>query len=855
MLKQIIFYALLLFSITAFADDVQLAHDTKISDFQATIPDNQKNVTLTAPITESLGGCKVAQGVRVKPFYDENNPYECLGKDNIYNNQNAEILNEGFDMFMVPFLIITGYLIYKISLMTLLKNSTGLIQQVGAASITFIGGILAILYIPFFETDIPKTNPTNPEEQTYHMTTARYLSYAIKDWSNASGDYFNYLNGKSDKLVFPATQIPNPSNKGFQIGRNLIEFSYCAAREPKDQELKIGVYFSDITGSFVGSAQVGGCAVEITAAVDPMIQGHAKVPKFDYNKYVGQQFGIALQAAMSRANAVGNNIASVPEKLANTAPQTYDHANLERGNEAAYNLTNFDAGGISEYARDSAHNIGEDFIYEMTKYPGIAMSTVPGVNRSVQLCRNVQGGTSYFDMNIGIKENLDQCVAAMCVSESSPGICGEAIEYHNFLVNDNSILFSNNLTMLGRFFTMTYETDSYKRPAQYFVDSINVRAYYNNADSANLENRMGDKAFELVIHKKSYPRVDATVEDSPFAGFADSYNIGGGLEKAFMKMFETDDSGILGMNNFYDCIAHPNSIRPNGWICRSVLNTIQALGHNFQKVGIGMISGATLNNLQTPSLMKKSKITAAVRSGAQSMADGVSAIGSSALVIKYAATFAANEYVNDTYGNYGGTFTNEDVILLSAAYLDPVFNKFVMALGKILVAMGYFLTLGIPIMLGTTFLSLFILMLITLLSELYFMGPFVKSLNKEEFYDETGFFQPFNNYAVIIASLFCIPVSFAVAFLFFDTLFAYNVISYESLMTFQNKTPQVTSMGDILGYMIASFLFVYTIYIIFSAIMKMAFKTQTILRVIILGDSSQDDTFGELEIKTKKELI
>lgn len=854
MLKQFIFYVLLLFCVTANADDVQLTHDTKISEFSGTLSDDQKNLTLSGPLTESQFGCKVAQAVRMTPFYNDDNKYECQGNNNIYNNLNGNLLNSGLNMFTLPFLTIAFFLLGQIFTMKLLKSGIGAMGKAAAVSLSFIGSVIAILFIPFYETDMKKNSADETGSENEHISTLRYLAVYAKDGISASADFYYYMLSKSDKLVFPATKIPNPKNKGYQIGRNLIDFTYCATRQPKEQELKIGVYFSEMSGTFNGSAQIGGCAIEINAAVDPMIQGHAKAVGVDYNAFVGNQFGKALQDAITRANAIAVNIASVPPALPNTERQTYDGSHLERGNEAAYNLTNFDAGGISEYAHDSALNIGEDFIYEMTKYPGVAMNTVPLSNNSYQLCRNVPGATSYFDMAIGIKENLIQCAATMCVDESSPGICGESIEYYNFLANNNAILHANFLTFFGHIMTMNYETDAYKEPAHYFVNSIVVNAYYNNTDSANLEAKSGKKAFDLTFQKKEKRNSQDSVEDSPFDGWIDQFNLGGSFMTAVMKLFQTDDAGILGLNNFFECISHPYSIRDNGWICRGPLNTIQALGHNFQKVGIGMISGAAVNRLLSPSMISKTGATAAVNEGVKQLADKVSALGFAALFFKYAGTFAANSEFEDNYGNYGGTFTNDDVILLSMAYAVPAFNDFITSIGQTLLVLSYFLTLGIPVVIGLAFLTMFILLIITVLSELYFIGPFTQSLNKEKF-DETGFFKPLHNYSVVIISLFCIPVSWAMVFPFFDSLMIYKVLTFDALMTFQHKTPEVTGLGDVLGYLVAVLIYVLALMSVCISLIKMATKTENMIRVILLGTDEEDEAFRQLEIQTKKDLI
>ena len=854
MLKHFLFYVLLLFCVTANADDIQLMHDTKISEYSGTLSDDQKNLTLSGPLSESLFGCKVAQAIRTAPFYNEDNNYECQGKDNIYNNLNGNLLNSGLDQFMFPFMIIALFLVSKIFLMKVFKGSIGALGQTAAVSLSFIGSIIAILFIPFYETDLSKNNADLTGSQNEHITSLRYFAAWAKEGVSASADLYYYMLNKSEKLVFPATTVPNPKNKGYQIGRNLIDFTYCATRQPKEEKLKIDVYFSDIAGAFTGSAQIGGCAIQINAAVDPMIADHAKGVGIDYNAFVAQQFGKALQDALTRANAIGINIASVPEVLPNTQAQTYDAANLERGNEAAYNLTNFDKGGISEYAHDSALNIGEDFIFEMTKYPGVAMNMVPYSNRSVQLCKNVPGATSYFDSTIGMKENLTQCAAAMCIADSSPGICGEAIEYYNFIANNNSLLHSNFVTYFGHLMTVNYETDAYKYPAQYFTNSININFNYHNSDSSNIEDRMGKKVFELVMDKKSIRNSESTVEDSPFDGWSDNYNLGNSFMTSVMKLFQTNDAGILGFNNFFECMSNPYSIRPNGSICRGPMNTIQALGHNFQKVGVGMITGAGINNLKSPSLISKSSASAAVNEGIKQITDKASSLGFATLLLKYIGAFTANSEFVDNYDNYGGTFTNDDVILLSAAYAVPAFNDFVTAIGKTLITLSYFLTLGIPIMLGMAFLSMFILLLITLLSELYFIGPFAQSLNQEQF-DETGFFKPLHNYSVVIISLFCIPVSWAIVFLYCDTLMIYKTITFESLMTFQHKTPEVTGLGDVLGYILAVMLYVLAIMAINMSLIKMAFKTNAMIRVIILGTGDSDKSFRELEIQTKKDLI
>lgn len=855
MLKRILISALLVFSLQAHADVADTIHNSAIADHEATYTQEEKAVSPQSTITEALAGCNTAENSRLEPFFSKESKYECQNTNNIYNSGLYKIFLIVIVMLSLILVPMVGTIISNIISTFGFAKSTGNHEKGDRGPILlFVLSAMGVLLMPLIPSKTE--NQTGFEDFSFNNKINLYTFGMLAAYNGiqATAEYYLFKEAQLSKRPFISTTLLNPKNKGVQQAYNAIQYGACIATVEASDEIDLNVYYNETTSTYRATSQLGGCLLDISAAISPSVIAQGKTAGVDYKAVSDRAFEEYLNVLFSRGVALGTAIAQMGEPLPNTEPSVYYKDRLERGNEAAYNLAGLDRKGVSNLVRDAARMIGEDATWIGARYPGVEMSTLP-VSRSVQLCSNVEGGTSYFDKSISIDENLRNCVKTMCADSSSPTICGEAIGYFDYLANDNALKNPNMVTIFGKYIKEQFQTDAFKVPARLFLNSISINTIYNNTESESYDARSGTKVFTIKVnHSFTNKNID-WLFDSPLDAIEEK-DFSGMFESALMKMITTDGNGILGLNYFFDCLAHPNDAhRPNGRQCSNITNTISKTGYTFIAGGIVIKTGTIANSLTMKNPAQKTLETAAIRTGLKDFTEGSNAFGTGALIAKVVGTIFLKGTIEDNFSPYGAELNNTDVVLLSIAYTNPQFNDTISYLGSILMSIGFIMMVGIPLIVAMGLLSIHILLLMILFSSVTVIGAFFRSLmNDEEEEDEKSFFSPIGILVVTILGAFTYPILFTLALRFIDTLAVYQIVDYDSMMTLNGRTPQVTDFSSIITFLFGAVIYVLFLMVLYGNLMKMAGKS-VFVRVIILGSTKEDKVYSEVELSTKKKLI
>ena len=854
MFKKIIISALLVFSMQAFADDADTVYKSPISDHEALYTQEEKAVSLSSAPIEALMGCETAQSTRVKPFFLDDSKYECVGTNNIYNSGLYKYFLIVIAILASVTIPIAAYIIHQIALMANIARATGSPQDKDQASIVlFILSALGVLLMPLIPTKTE--NQTGFEQYDYNNKLNLYTYLMAVGYSSIQNgaEFYLFKQSQLRERPYASINLLNPKNKGYQQALNAIQFGSCISTVQASDEIDINVYYNEQTASYRATKQLDGCLLDISASIDPSLVAQGKTAGVDFKAVTDKTFENYLNLIFSRGVAVGTAIAKRGAPLPNTDLTTFDKNNLERGNEAGYNLSGLDQGAISEYSTASARMIGEDATWLAARYPGVEMSTLP-VTRSVQLCSNVQGGTSYFDSSITVDENLRNCVKTMCADSSSTTICGSAIGYHNYLANDNALKNPNMATFVNKIFKEYFQTNQYEQPSHLFLDSLSVETTYKNTESESLDDRSGSLAFTIKVqHNFTNKNID-WLTDAPINTF-EKFDYAGNFENSLMKFLSHDSDGILGLDYFFDCLAHPNDAnRPNGRFCSNVSNTIARTGQNFATLGLNIWTGIKLNALTNRNPAQKTLQSAAVSTTVKELLSGTSGFGVPLFIAKLTGTFLAKEAIEDNFSPYAANLTNEDVILLGLAYANPSFAIFINGLAVILMGLGFLMMTAIPFIIIMGVLSIHILLLFLLISSVTLIGAFFSALRHGNVQEETSFFSPLGLLAVAILAAFTYPILIMFSLRFIDTLAVYQIVDYDSMMTLNGKTPQITDFSSIFTYLFGAAVYVLFILQLYGNLVKLSTKS-VFVRIILLGQSKDDDIYKEIELETKKTLI
>ncbi|MBA1220010.1 hypothetical protein G7017_03715 [Pseudomonas fulva] len=854
MFKKFLISALLVFSMQAFADVADTVHNSSLADHEATLNQKQKAVSMQSSPVEAMFGCNIAQAARIKLFFHEDSQYECVETNNIYNsglNKIFLIVLSIISAITVPLIM---YIIPHIGKAFHIAKMTGYEENKDQASMmVLILASLGVLLVPLIPTKT--TNQTGFESFDYNNKMNLYTFIMTAGYSvvQNGSEYYYFKQSQLRQTPYASVNLLNPKNKGYQQALNAIQFGSCISTVQASDEIDVNVYYNEQTSSYRATKQLDGCLLDISASIDPSLIAIGKAAGVDYKAVTDKTFESYLNTIFSRGVAVGTAIAKRGEPLPNTDATTFDAANLERGNEASYNLAGLDQGAISDYSDASARLIGEDATWIAARYPGVEMPTA-SMTRSVQLCSNVQGGTSYFDSSMTVNENLKNCVQTMCAESSSTTTCGQALGYYNYLANDNALKNPNMVTFINKFFKEYYQTNSWTLNSHLFLDSLSVETLMNNTESASYDDRTGDLAFTIKVkHGFTNYNVD-WINDAPINKLS-TFDYSGNFENTLMKMFTHDSDGIFGLDYFFDCLAHPNDAnRPNGRFCSNVTNTIARTGQNLTTLGLTTWTGLKLNSLMNRNPAQKTLQTAAVRTTVKDVLDGTSGFGVPVFLAKLTGTFLAKEAIEDNFSPYGANLTNEDVALLAVAYANPQFEMFVQGIAVALLGIGFLMMTAIPFIVVLGFLAIHILYIFIIFSSITLIGAFFSALRHGNIHDEINFYSPLGLLAVSVLGAFTYPILITFSLRFIDTLAVYQVVDYSSMMTLNGKTPQITDFSSIFTYLIGATVYVLFLLQLYGNLIKLSTKS-VFVRIILLGESRDDKVYKEIELSTNKTLI
>lgn len=854
MFKKIIIAVLLVFSMQAYADVADTVYKSPIADHEATLTQEEKAVSMQSSPIEALFGCDIAQAVRFKPFFSDDSKYECVKKNNIFNSGLYKITLAVLAVISAISVPIVMYIIPLIGKTFHIAKMTGYQKDKEEGSIMLmILSSLGVLLMPLIPTHTDNRTGFETFEYNNKMNLYTFIMTAGYSSIQSGTEYYFFKQSQLRETPYASVDLLNPKNLGYQQAMNAIQFGSCISTVQASDEIDINVYYNEQTSSYRATKQLDGCLLDISASIDPSLVTQGKAAGVDFKAVTDKTFQNYLDLIFTRGVAVGTAIAKRGAPLPNTDVTTFDKANLERGNEAAYNLAGLDQGAISDYSDASARMIGEDATWLAARYPGVEMSTLP-VTRSVQLCSNVQGGTSYFDSTITVDENLRNCVRTMCADSSSTTICGQAIGYHNYLANDNALKNPNMVTFINKFFKEYFQTNAWTQNSHLFLDSLSVESTYKNTDAESFDDRSGALAFTVKVqHQYTNHNID-WLTDAPINAL-ENFDYSGNPENTLMKMFAHNSDGIFGLDYFFDCLAHPNDAnRPSGRFCSNVTNTIARTGQNLTTLGLTTWSGLKLNSLVNRNPAQKTLQTAAVRTTVKDLLDGTSGFGVPIFIAKLTGTYLAKEAIEDNFSPYGANLTNEDVALLAVAYANPKFQMFVQGIAVALMAIGFLMMTAIPFIVVLGFLAIHILYIFLIFSSITLIGAFFSALRHGNVQEETTFFSPLGLLAVSVLGAFTYPILITFSLRFIDTLAVYQVVDYASMMTLNGKTPQITDFSSIFTYLFGAAVYVLFLLQLYGNLIKLSTKS-VFVRIILLGESQDDEIYKEIELSTKKTLI
>lgn len=324
MLKHILFSILLLFSFAANADNLDDFHRKSFKAREAEMSDSQRAKSFSAPLIEATFGCATAQNTRIAPFNDSNVGYVCQGVDNVYNNGAARIIRNAFIILNIILTAAALYLLHKSHFFELVKAAFGHGTGHNVSAGNILALIAALCLVPFIPAKVENVEENTPFASNINAAefVALVFIQAIDSATIAvTSEYY-----KGQPLRFPAVDIANPKNNKMHVADSLIDFAICSARQPGTRSTEVAVYFNDQDGTYQGSAQVGGCVLELSAESDQSLQTVAKSIGIDYNGLTAKAFGQALQMATDRAAALGNAFAQRPMPLPGATPTPYDRS-------------------------------------------------------------------------------------------------------------------------------------------------------------------------------------------------------------------------------------------------------------------------------------------------------------------------------------------------------------------------------------------------------------------------------------------------------------------------------------------------------------------------------------------------
>lgn len=850
MLKHILFSILLLFSFAANADNLDDFHNKSFKAREAEMSDSQRAKSFAAPVIEATFGCATAQNTRIAPFNDSNVGYVCQGVDNVYNNGAARIIRNAFIILNIILTAAALYLLHKSHFFELVKAAFGHGTGHNVSAGNILALIAALCLIPFIPAKVENVEENTPFAT--NINAAEFAALVVFQAIDSATISFTSAYYKGQPLRFPAVDIANPKNNKMHVADSLIDFAICSARQPGIKPTEIAVYFNDQDGSYQGSAQVGGCVLELSAESDQSLQTVGKAIGIDYNALTARAFGEALQKATDRAAVLGNTIAQRPMPLPGATPTPYDRSRLIRGQEASYNVAGMDSSGRSELARDAALLIGEDFTQALTRYPGLNEADVPQA-RMVQMCRYLPGATTYTDPGMSLTDNLKACAQTMCGDASSPTLCGQALGFYQMYSADD-LKNPNTLTQFGALVKTTYFGGDFKEAGRVFANSISLTSTSSNTNEGVFEKPLGEEVFSIII-----PKVEATYEYDPLTKspiIAErAFEFTGDLSQTVLKIFSTGKTGILGLNGFNECLQNPNTIRENGLVCGNVFQTIHALGMNWLQLGTNIVAGTKINSLMTKTPIEKNKAKAAVRTAIKDLESSSKMAGITGFMTKMLGTLLMHSEIEDVFDNTSSEFTKEDIWILAVAYSVPVFNSVIGGIGKMLFVSSYFLTLGVVMTVALAILSKCMNMLMFVVVKLRIFADMIRTFNSGCYENEIGFFKPFNEIIVFVLSLFMFPVVILMAIHYGQSIFTFGFMQFDTIFTHHNQAPTFTDLSSVAEGFIATLLFVLMILLVISSVLKFCLKPQTIINMLVNSKTSGDEIYEDAEISTKRDLI
>lgn len=850
MLKHILFSLLLLFSITAKADYLEEFHNKTFQARQAEMTDSQRGKSLSGPAIEAFAGCDIAKETQIRPFYDPNSEYKCQESENIFNNGSAKILRYALLILTLALVIPALYLLHKAHLFELFSAALGRATGHNVSSGNILALIASISLIPF----IPAKLKDMDEELwiANHISLAEFSVLIIIQAIDSSTIAFNSELYKNQPLAFPSVDIANPKKQKFQAAHSLIDFAICSASQPGTKASQIDVFFNDQDGTYTGTTQVGGCVLEVSAQSDQSLQAIGQEIGFDYNAMAAKAFGQSLQRAADRAAAVGNAIAQRSMPLPDTTPTPYDSTRLIRGHEGSYNVSGMDSSGRAELARDAALLIGEDLTQELTRFPGLDESSVPAA-RTVQMCRYLPGATTYTDPSLSLTDNLKACAASMCADSSSPTLCGQSLGFYQ-MYSTEDLQNPNTITQFSAIAKTKFFGGNFQEAGKGFVNSITVESTFSNTSEGAFERPIGKKVFEISI-----PKGEASYEYDPLIKspiVAETvFEFSGDVGETILKLFESGNSGILGLNAFHECLANPYTIRENGLVCGNALQTLHQLGMNWLALGTNIKISLMVNNLTTKTPLEKNKSKAAIGTAIKELESNSKMASISGFFFKVIASTLSHYGIENVFAKNGADFSKEDILLLSVAYAVPVFNTLVGSIGSMLIGAAYFLMFAPILTIGLAILSMCLNILMTVVVKLRIFADMIRTFNSGNYENQTGFFKPFNDIIVFVLGLFMFCVTLQIGLNYIQSIFTFQFMDFSTIFTHHGQAPTFTDFNSVIEGFLAALMFILMVLIVVGAVLKFSLNPQTIINMLITAQSEDDEIYKDSEISSQKDLI
>lgn len=866
--RSLLLIILLLFSISGYADTEKHSNLNPVKslldiwDSEAQKTQEERVADGWWPLVESMQGCGNLQRIRATAQFDSQ--YECLNKWNNFNNGVSKPLNAGNE-FIYQFYYYVGFLLISIVAFTVIRMlSSGHendSRERKASAITFVMFILILAFVcaPRFENE--------EGIKTTSMITIGF--FAVGSIGAESISIFQKKVSRSAILENPLISIPSPDYRKTNQVYDLVRYFSCISDNVNnsfgvDAGRNGAIKVSYDYGEYSAFAQKGNCVLNMKTSLNLDLVKMGKEAGVDYKAVVDGYLKKALTRAITDAQGVSNKIMSKSATIAN--PIAFNKDGFNCSNISSYNINSLSNEGLADFAYSSSECISKNLVADLNKYPGIDESFYGSKlkGRLVHLCEQdtfanggkeldttknlIDKGSSYSSL----KEKLGQCVTKMCSSDSSPFVCGAAVEYRNKMIGNRHITNPSFLTLPGYFIGTEYQTDDFVNGAKELTNKFNVtfgRASTILDDESDKEIIFTVPYFVAQKGQGAVPNSDSILDNSPV------YTASGTeVLTALFRFFDIGDDGMFGAAYTYDCLNYPEQVSPSGRNCSTIFTTIKMQGTRFIIAGTQIRSGARFANVGRRTTTEKTLETASIEATKSSL-KSVNVMDTGVVISKIISLGALDYAVDDVYSEYGTKLGPMALYAGALAYSIPSIVGFLDTIGGMLQGIGFFMSYAHQmIIIGLCLGALISLIGMLVYFNYAFMLYFIILMSKNHGVNPTtDWYKTFDTLTKYFYSIVSFPIILTLCFLYAKSIFFVQAFDVEGMLNINSGiatySDSLASLPSMLGIMAIKMVIPV---LVISSILMVAAKTPSIVSSHIFGNLKDDEEEENYELQMKK---